>query len=583
MKKILMSSLVLVLALAWSSSFAAPFKPTILRLSAPSKVAYGFDGKNLAIPVTVTGTPATVILFVYTKNKAASISKIKNGYLGWHYVNKIDTCIYFSGPFKFVPGKNVINWDGKGKDLATVPAGEYTYYLFGYDGVSPKIKANMQFRVGRPYGFFVEKDEKGMPLVNPKLVDVTTRWTIGNDPDDKTLLETTRIVMPSGWSSPSGLSVALAPNNYNTFFIETGQAANNLQAVWKYTWTPQGDAVRITDWGDNGQVTFKGVWNQEPGCACDGQYIIVGNNAQNQNNPESGLYIIDPADGTLMASIDLSEWWVSPDAFKAGGQMNGGPNNVFARGKYIWLNSHTSCLKQMVNPSAYLDNKADLVVWSNGNGDYVLDHNFSPTAKLPWVCFDFNVGPYTYNVTSDANLFTVIPAYDMGAVSFGLLAPDGTGVNYFSYAGETAAVKYGSQFLANGSAYDGLYTDNNSMGQDAASLAGTWFIGHDSIKGTIGLDVGVKESAPSAFTVLQNTPNPFNPATTINFTLAKAGKVNVEIYNAAGQKVDTLVNTTMNAGPHSVVWNASRFSGGVYFYTVKNGETSRTMKMTLVK
>ena len=39
----------------------------------------------------------------------------------------------------------------------------------------------------------------------------------------------------------------------------------------------------------------------------------------------------------------------------------------------------------------------------------------------------------------------------------------------------------------------------------------------------------------------------------------------------------------MNAGQHSVVWNASDFSAGVYFYTVKAGNTSRTMKMTLVK
>ncbi|MDP2983924.1 MAG: T9SS type A sorting domain-containing protein, partial [Candidatus Latescibacter sp.] len=83
--------------------------------------------------------------------------------------------------------------------------------------------------------------------------------------------------------------------------------------------------------------------------------------------------------------------------------------------------------------------------------------------------------------------------------------------------------------------------------------------------------------------VAQNSPNPFNPATSISFTLAKAGKVTVDIFNAAGQKVDTVVNTTMNAGNHSATWNASRFSAGVYFYTVTSGDFSRTMKMTLLK
>jgi hypothetical protein len=83
--------------------------------------------------------------------------------------------------------------------------------------------------------------------------------------------------------------------------------------------------------------------------------------------------------------------------------------------------------------------------------------------------------------------------------------------------------------------------------------------------------------------VAQNTPNPFNPSTTINFTLAKTGKVSVDIFNISGQKVDTLVNTTMNAGNHTATWNASKNSAGVYFYTVKSGDYSRTMKMTLLK
>ena len=51
----------------------------------------------------------------------------------------------------------------------------------------------------------------------------------------------------------------------------------------------------------------------------------------------------------------------------------------------------------------------------------------------------------------------------------------------------------------------------------------------------------------------------------------------------AGQKVDTIVNEFMNAGSQSIVWNASDFSAGVYFYTVKSGDYSKTIKMTLIK
>ncbi len=121
---------------------------------------------------------------------------------------------------------------------------------------------------------------------------------------------------------------------------------------------------------------------------------------------------------------------------------------------------------------------------------------------------------------------------------------------------------------------------------DAASkkfFTGTWYVAHDSIKGVITNQVGVADEIPSAFSVAQNTPNPFNPTTTISFTLAKAGKTTVEVFNAAGQKVATIMNANLSAGSHSVTWNAAKFSAGVYFYTVKSGDFSKTMKMTLLK
>ena len=111
---------------------------------------------------------------------------------------------------------------------------------------------------------------------------------------------------------------------------------------------------------------------------------------------------------------------------------------------------------------------------------------------------------------------------------------------------------------------------------------GWWFVAQDSFRGVLTNQVGVAD-APSAFAVAQNVPNPFNPSTTISFTLAKAGKTTVEVFNAGGQKVDTILNAYLGAGAHSVTWNAVKYSAGVYFYTVKTGDFSKTMKMTLLK
>jgi hypothetical protein len=94
---------------------------------------------------------------------------------------------------------------------------------------------------------------------------------------------------------------------------------------------------------------------------------------------------------------------------------------------------------------------------------------------------------------------------------------------------------------------------------------------------------GIKDTPRKMFSVSQNSPNPFNPTTNISFTLPDAGMVSVEVYNITGQKVNTLVNEHMNAGNHSVIWDASGFSAGVYFYTVTFNNFTKTMKMAVVK
>lgn len=98
----------------------------------------------------------------------------------------------------------------------------------------------------------------------------------------------------------------------------------------------------------------------------------------------------------------------------------------------------------------------------------------------------------------------------------------------------------------------------------------------------------VTATLPTAFAVEQNYPNPFNPATEIRFALPGASDVEITIYNALGQKVNTLVNRKFDAGFHSVKWNGtdergSGVSSGIYFYRVSAGAFSSVKKMLLVK
>ncbi len=81
----------------------------------------------------------------------------------------------------------------------------------------------------------------------------------------------------------------------------------------------------------------------------------------------------------------------------------------------------------------------------------------------------------------------------------------------------------------------------------------------------------------------QNYPNPFNPTTSISYRLKKAGLVSIEVFNTLGQKVITLVDEQKSAGSHTVQFNASFLSSGVYYYRIETGGFVQIRSMVLIK
>jgi hypothetical protein len=88
---------------------------------------------------------------------------------------------------------------------------------------------------------------------------------------------------------------------------------------------------------------------------------------------------------------------------------------------------------------------------------------------------------------------------------------------------------------------------------------------------------------PAETKLHQNYPNPFNPTTTIKFDLTSNSVVKLNVYNYNGQLVKSLVNGQMNAGYHTVNFDASSLSAGVYYYTMEAGNSVMSNKMVLVK
>lgn len=97
-------------------------------------------------------------------------------------------------------------------------------------------------------------------------------------------------------------------------------------------------------------------------------------------------------------------------------------------------------------------------------------------------------------------------------------------------------------------------------------------------------DAGV----PSAFDLEQNYPNPFNPETSITYSLANTGRVQVTIYNLLGQQVRNLVDATQQAGRYRALWDGRNNRGeivpsGVYIYRMETGDFSAVRKMTFLQ
>lgn len=102
-------------------------------------------------------------------------------------------------------------------------------------------------------------------------------------------------------------------------------------------------------------------------------------------------------------------------------------------------------------------------------------------------------------------------------------------------------------------------------------------------------DVDTDPSAlPAAFALRPNYPNPFNPATTIEYALPRSVPVRLEVFDLLGRPVATLVNGMQTAGTHQVVWDGTNDRGepaasGLYFYRLTAGEHRETRKMLFLK
>jgi len=597
MKKILLVALTSMFFSSWS--FTAPFSPTPLEISVPDEIMYSFNGNDLEFQVEISGKPARCWLIINTRLPEDQLPhQVQNGYLGWHYVNRIDTTVYVSGAYNFAPGSHTITWDGYGTEntsggyggtyekLDLVFPGIYDYYIWGYDDKTPRENVcnfiAISFDWDPQYTRFGEWDETGLPRANPLIwgnvthmydnlhrardfegnwLDVPAEgetsfgppmWTafkfpLGSDPDDMAALQTS--FMP-GFSYDAQLNacpIVFDPWDQEYFYNFHVYTEQKRGALFKWHWIEDGNAEIVDGWGGWDKLAFetasrRGIGEYMPSVMNDNQYIYVSSPGRVPYEIQHDvLYIVD-FDGNKVIEGQMLDDFYFPDNPNEI-STNGMVNRAFASPDIpyqVILGGQQTCVTELVSCDRIINGEGDdeYVKWINQNGDYFQDSAWDPEiSEFHWNC---STGAYRdQNGARRDEMF-------FDRIYMGDVVKD-----YISYGPATQHIHW---------------------------------IAFDSAHGVISCGpAAVKEEGQIAFSVDAAYPNPANPTTTIGFTLPEAGHVIVEIYNIAGQKVDTLVDDEMSAGKHSMVWDGSGFSAGVYFYTVKSGKFSKTMKVTLLK
>jgi hypothetical protein len=193
---------------------------------------------------------------------------------------------------------------------------------------------------------------------------------------------------------------------------------------------------------------------------------------------------------------------------------------------------------------------SQFAIWIGGSN---LDHKNlykSTNGGLNWAFQNNPVSQYTYPQINDIKF-----SYPFGFAAHG--TPSSGAIMTTTDNGNTWTVDNGTNTW-----FDCLSTYNDYLVHCGAGEGKIWYTTIPSGVKTISKNV------PEKFLLSQNYPNPFNPATYIDFELPFDGKVYIVIFDITGREVKTLLNESRTAGFHTIRFNASDLSSGMYFYRI---------------
>ncbi len=193
--------------------------------------------------------------------------------------------------------------------------------------------------------------------------------------------------------------------------------------------------------------------------------------------------------------------------------------------------------------------------------------------------FDIDVGEYSAPEFSDVDNdgdFDLLAGSQEGTIHFFNNIGTNTNPNFqfdetvvIPYIGGSANISIGNFFgVGRKDMIAGLYT------------GGLYYLKRDTSE---NLGINDSQSVPVVYELNPAYPNPFNPVTTIRFSVLEFSDVNISIYDIQGRFVESLINEKLSPGNHTIQWNAEGMSSGVYFIQLQNSVNIHTQKIILLK
>lgn len=587
--------------------------PTVLKIEGLSDFPdYAFDGSDLDVNFTLEGSGATVWLIVYTSGQNPPLTIEGEGDApykdpvrdqpGWHVYEGVDYLVYKSAGERMDEGDNTITWNGRDNAGNVVGPGSYTLHLAAFDDEAfPHLVAGAVFRKlgapGRPYWDLGREQIFDFNFVN----DMNNDWVENFEGYDT--MDLTAVVGDNGGGRP--LSAVFLNDDFSEA-LAIGQS-NFLERL-----TIDWDANRVAlveDWGEDFGGA-NGVINVEDLGGSAGQRTIA-------SNPDKTIaYLTAGVSGTeaqLAAySIETGEKvdsWDMTDLFlydNKGADRVGGPMELAAfydGSPDPWGLTMTSHHTSVIARFDYDGN----LKWANRNGDGFGDTQAYNSADGTFgdLIYGHTEAPnFKYSLFSAPDGWVSVCENGRDNTSFGaMLGQDGSGL--FKFEPKNTPLTW-SQYVCiidDDTEWDGLHMQIGGFGDaipsndwvsDDITISPHHPLAHypyDQKKVSLGMSTDVAEvggTVPAGYSVSDAYPNPFNPETTVRFSLPWEADIRVTVYNEQGQKVATLADQRLGPGNFDITWDGTDDSGaavasGVYLYKIEAPDLRLNKKVTLLK